>query len=280
MASVRVFLVGAIVVAVLPLRLGAQAADASSNKGLVTPYPDTPAGNWPHPPRTDHVEPNIAKTPPAPSAALANTVSVVSLKAPDKALAAYHRGLEEAHKNNFTQAQKKLEQAVQIYPQFADAWCALGEVHEMQNHLPEGRAAYLRSLAADPKLIFPYLHLASLEADAKQWPQVAQFSERALHLNPNDFPSAWYYSALANFKLGHNEVAEVRARKAEAMDTHHLYPKVYLLLADLLVAKEDFAGAAQQTRTYLQLAPDSANRKGLVSYLQELDRLAAGAAHP
>jgi tetratricopeptide (TPR) repeat protein len=89
------------------------------------------------------------------------------------------------------------------------------------------------------------------------------------------FPVAYLYNAAANFNLNNLTAAEKSARKFQALDTEHERPQVYLLLGDILGQEGDYAGAADQKRTFLTIVPDAYDAeeiKGQVKVLEELRR--------
>jgi len=61
------------------------------------------------------------------------TISATTLQAPKDARKAYEKALDASRKGKIEDAQKNLEKAVNIYPQFAAAWSELGAIHEKNN---------------------------------------------------------------------------------------------------------------------------------------------------
>ena len=57
------------------------------------------------------------------------------------------------------------------------------------------------------------------------------------------------------------------------MDRDHRTPQVARLLAMILEAKQDYAGAAQQLRNYLLLVPDSPQAEAIRADAQRLESL-------
>ncbi|MCW8138610.1 MAG: hypothetical protein KIT58_06875, partial [Planctomycetota bacterium] len=55
------------------------------------------------------------------------TISATTLHAPKNAQKAFEKGMKEASKKKLDKAQKELETAVSLYPEYAVAWQALGQ---------------------------------------------------------------------------------------------------------------------------------------------------------
>ena len=90
--------------------------------------------------------------------------------------------------------------------------------------------------------------------------------------------AAYFYNAVANYKLDKIEQAEKSARKAEHADLRGTFPQLHILLAQIFIQKKNYAVAISELETYLELAPAANNgdqiREQLVK-LRELNRSAA-----
>ncbi len=205
------------------------------------------------------------------------TISMTSLSAPKDARKAYEKGREAVAKKKWNEAQKQLEKAVQLHPEYAAAWFELGRAFEFQNNAAQAREAYGKALAADPKFINPYLQLAGIAARERNWEEVAEITDRILQLNPFDFPGAYFYNAVANFNLRKLDAAEKSAKEALKLDTRNRFPKVNHLLGLILAQKHQFASAVTHLRNYLTLVPDAPDAETVKKQLAEVEQFAAQA---
>jgi tetratricopeptide (TPR) repeat protein len=183
------------------------------------------------------------------------TTSAISARAPKEARKAYEKGLEAARKNKSDEALKQFEKAVAVYPQYASAWFELGKVHEKENRVADARKAYAQSLAADSKYINPYERLYMLAFKDANWQEVADTTSRVIHLNPYDFPGAYYFNGVANLQLDKLDLAEKSAREAVNMDKAHRNPKTSYVLGLILARRGDLNESAQFLRAYIDAAP-------------------------
>ena len=204
-----------------------------------------------------------------------STISVTTLQAPKDARKAYDKAREALRKDKPEEAQKQFSKAVELYPQFADAWYQLGRLQERNNQTPEARKSYSQALAADPKLVGPYLSLARFAMHDRNWQEVADTTGRLLKLDAIDFPEAYFYNAAATFRLKKLAESESSARETLKLDTAHRFPEAAHILGIVLYYKRDYAGAAEQLRNYLQIAPNAPDAAQVKGQLAELERLAS-----
>jgi len=205
------------------------------------------------------------------------TISMTTLQAPKDARKAYDKAREALRKDKIADAQKELEKAVSAYPQFAAAWYELGLIREKHNEPAEARKYYAQAIAADPKLVTPYLHLAQIASRERNWQEMADISNRTIKLDPVDFPDAYLYNAVANYNLRRFDAAEASARLAQKLDTAHRWPKVDRVLGAILYEKKDYAGAAEHLRAYLTDSPDATDAGQVKAQLSELEKLSGDA---
>jgi tetratricopeptide (TPR) repeat protein len=204
------------------------------------------------------------------------TISKTSMSAPKEARQAYDRARKAQSDKKLPEAEKELNKAVQLYPQYAAAWYLLGEIHRAQKQQDQAIKDYTQSTASDPQYVSPYFGLAVIAIDQKRWQDAQRITDQINHLNSFAYPLAYFYNSAASFNLGQIDVAEQSARKFESIDTGHRTPEVFRLLAMILEAKRDYAGAAQELRTYLAVAPAAPHAAEAKVDAERLESLAAG----
>jgi tetratricopeptide (TPR) repeat protein len=184
--------------------------------------------------------------------------SATTASAPKDATKSFEKARTEWLDNKPDRAQKDLEKAVQIYPQFAEAWYQLGRTQEA-NKSPDAKNSYTKSAAADPQYVLPLERLANLAAQAGNWQELLDDTKHEVELNPRGNIQIWYFSALANVQLKSMDAAEVSAKKSLAMDPLHEQPNTEQLLAVILASRQDYAGALEHLKncvTYLPAGPN------------------------
>lgn len=200
------------------------------------------------------------------------TISITSAMAPKDARKAMERAQNFAKKEKWDQAQKEIQKAVEIYPKYAVAWSELGGLQERANDTEAARKSFTMALEADPKLVTPYLALAAMASRDSRWQEVSDDTDRALKLNPVDFPQAYLLNAMSNYYLKNLDVAEKSAREGIDHDPEHRFPRLHEVLGAVLIRKQDSAGAAEQFRQYLRYAPDGPETARARKQLADLER--------
>ena len=199
------------------------------------------------------------------------TVSHTILGAPKKARQDYEDGMVALTKGKWEEARRRFESAVSIYPEYAPAWNELGEVLQAQQKTEEARAAFNHAIDADPKYIKPYVALTKLELAAGRNENALTIAARAIDQKPVEFPSIYFYSALANFNLSHLDRAEKDVREAIAQDPQREIPRAESLLGRILLAKGDRQGAVEHLKLYLQLSPKAPDARDVAYSIAKIE---------
>jgi tetratricopeptide (TPR) repeat protein len=216
------------------------------------------------------------------------TVSAIPYKAPKEAGRAYEKGLQAERNGKLAEAHKYFETAVQIYPSFTTAWFQLGSVLQKQDLKDAARKAYTQATTIDTRFLPAYLSLASMAYETENWTEVlsltghildldplnhAAVSSYILDLDPLNYAGAYFYNAVANFKLNKIEEAEKSCLKAEHLDLRTHFPQLHLLLAAIFARKDKYTMAIAEIQTYLALAPHAENAEQAREQLARLEKL-------
>lgn len=147
----------------------------------------------------------------------------------------------------------------------------LGLVHQMLNQIADPRKAYGEALLADPRFIKPYRQMAFLSFNGQKWEEVVEATDRWIGLDPVSYPEAYFFNAFANLYLNRPDAAERSAREAVKLDANRSIPRARYVLGAVLIEKKDYAGAAEQLRTYVEIAepgPDVERAKQMLAQLE------------
>lgn len=225
------------------------------------------------------------------------TLSAIPYKAPKDAARAYEKGLEAESNSKLANARKYFERAVEIYPAFAHAWFELGNVLQKQNDNEEARKAFTRATTINSRFLPPYLSLAAMAYEAGNWTEVLSFTDHILDLDPLDlnhtevtgyivdldpwnYAEAYYYNAVANYRLNKIEAAEKSAHTAEHVGlASQFLPQIHLLLAEIFARKNNYAGAISELQACLELAPHAKDADRLRQEMAKLEKLNSTVTH-
>jgi Flp pilus assembly protein TadD len=201
------------------------------------------------------------------------SVSFTSLNAPKDARRAWEKGvrlLRSPHPSDVAAAEKELEKAVAVYPKFANAWADLGRARLHRQETDEARDAFLKAIDADDKLVQPYIELGNIAVHRMQWTDAARYLDRALTLDPVDYPRLWLADGLADYRVNNFDRAERNAREALKISAPNQDPEASRLLGYVLMQKQDYAGADEAFRAYLRLVPNANDLRDIKARLGQI----------
>jgi hypothetical protein len=216
------------------------------------------------------------------------TVSAIPDKTPKSATKAYEKGLKAEKSGKLEDAHKQFETAVEIYPSSAKAWFRLGGVLQKQNQKDEARKAYTQATAVDSRFLPPYLVLASMAYETENWSEVLDLTGHILELDPLNhaagttyildldslnYGDAYFYNAMANYKLKKMDDAEKSGLKAEHFDLRTRFPELHLLMAEIFARKSYYGMAISELETYLELAPHAQDADQVREQLAKLEKV-------
>lgn len=204
------------------------------------------------------------------------TISMTSMAAPHNAMRAYEKA-EKVKAEKPAEAEKELNKAVQLYPQFAAAWTLLGDIHRQHDQFDQARTEYARAVSADPQFVNPIYGLATVAMQEKKWDEAIKQSDQVLKMNALAYPLAYFFSAVANYNAHNFDAAEESGKKFKALDTQHNHPEVCLLLSYVYSRKQDYTGAAREIRDYLAAAPNAPDAESLKAEAKRFEELAVSA---
>jgi tetratricopeptide (TPR) repeat protein len=209
------------------------------------------------------------------SAARENLVSITTLTAPKNAAKNFEKGRELARMGKAPDAVSSFQKAVQIDPQFAEAWVGLGFAQYQMDAQDAAEKSVLKAREIDPKLPGIYQILGYMASDRKDWKAAAQYLEEAERLNPMSSALPWYISAVAYYEMHRFNDAEKSIRQEMQIDSERHYRRAQFLLGLILVARNEIITGTEALREYLAGAPDPRDVKTANAMLSRLALLAA-----
>ena len=202
-------------------------------------------------------------------------VSATTLQAPSNARKAYERGLEAMRAEKWDAAAAEFGKAVKVYPKFAVAWYQLGLARQSRNNAAGAVEAWKEAQKNDPRYVKPYENL-TLAADRRgDWAESEKYSHLWIQLDPEDFPGAYLFNAVANARLNKPEEAERTAREGLRLDKDQKIPRMSYVLGLILMVKKEYVESAKCFRKYLELAPNANDAAIVRQQLSKLEELAA-----
>jgi tetratricopeptide (TPR) repeat protein len=207
-------------------------------------------------------------------------ISATSYEAPHEARKAYEKGLDAEKRQKWPDAQEQFEKAVGVYPKYAAGWFELGNTLQRQGNGPKARDAFRKSVEADRRFLKPYLPLAEMAFEEKNWAETVDLTTTLTRLDPVDYPLAYLFNAIASASLGKVEVAEKSAREAIKVDASRQFPRAEYVLGLILVDKHDYDGALALLRSYIQRAPNAPDAARIKMQISQVENLARAQPQP
>jgi tetratricopeptide (TPR) repeat protein len=202
-------------------------------------------------------------------------VSATTLQAPANARKAYDRGLEAMRAAKWDVAAAEFGKAVRLYPQFAVAWYQLGLARQGRNDAAGAIEAWKEAQKSDPRYVKPYENLTVAADHRGDWAESEKYSRLWIELDPEDFPGAYLFNAIADARLNKPDEAERAAREGLRLDKDQKIPRMSYVLGLILMDKKAYAESAKCFRKYLELAPKANDAAIVGQLLPKLEELAA-----
>ena len=182
-------------------------------------------------------------------------VSAKALAIPERA----HREYDEAEKRlarrDTEGAVAHLERAVELAPQYSEAWNHLGTIAYQGRDYARAETCFQKALDADHEAFQPPVNLGGVSINLGKFELALNYNRYAVSLRPND--------ALANsqlgmsyFYLGKLELAEKYLTTAKQIDPAH-FSHPQLMLAEIALRRQDRKAAAAEMAEFLQYHPDA-----------------------
>jgi Tfp pilus assembly protein PilF len=182
----------------------------------------------------------------------------------------YLRGLTllAARGPGLRHAADAFQQAVQLDPNYAQAWGALAvtefllpayQVDSMEASFPRGDSAAQRALALDQNTASAYIALGLADTIRCQWPVADQAFRRALTLAPGDAEAVNQYAQFLD-TVGQPELALREIERAQQLDP--LSPIIGVIRTGTLMSLHRDDEAIAQIESILAAHPDFAPAHG------------------
>jgi tetratricopeptide (TPR) repeat protein len=196
-------------------------------------------------------------------------ISVVRLRVSGKAIELYNRALEALAKQEVEDANKKVEQALKIYPNYPDALTLRGAVRHELHRCEAATQDFQASIDADATFAPAYIGLADVLNDESRFDDALVVLQRADQLNPG----AWNIQyEISRSLIGQHLYGRALNVLEEALRAGHArYSLLRLAKAHALAALGKLPEAAQELQTYLSSGPvqrDDEEARNLLNQIQ------------
>jgi len=186
-----------------------------------------------------------------------DTISVRELKIPCKARHEYEKGLGTLAKNEAAESVRHFLKAVQVFPEYYEAFYHMGVAETRQGHLGEAMPAFQKAIDLSGGRYawadFGIGYLQYLEGKSEEAVTTIQ---RGLEIDANS-PDGYLFLGMALLRLNRLEEAEKSAR--EALLRNPNFAQAYLVLSDAYGRRQEYLAQLQGLEAYLKLDPNGAD---------------------
>lgn len=182
-------------------------------------------------------------------------VSVLDLGAPPKAQKEVVQATQALKKQNWAEARKHCEKAIEIYPQFVSAYNELGVILIRLAERSKAREVLQKAISLDPNYAHAYMNLARMDATDHMFAEAEELLKKTVSIDTRN-AEALFLLANAQFENGHYDDAIATARKVHALP-HQGFEAAHFICAMALEAERRPGEAGEEYRAFLKEAPDS-----------------------
>ncbi len=189
-----------------------------------------------------------------------------------KALESYNKAIELSKKGDPKEAIKELQVAVAEYSDFMFAYNEIGVQYLKLNDLDKADEAFQSALKIKPDSFSPMMNRGIVLVTKKQFQDAEPLLRKVIKLNEKS-PVAHYFLGQALANLGKFEEAEKELLTAIEMGGAEM-KEAHRLLAIIFSVKGDMKRAANELKTYLQLAPNTPDAEQLRKAITQFENSA------
>lgn len=123
---------------------------------------------------------------PADTPAGVGTVSAKRMMVPKKAAQEADKALKEQQKGKLDKAIEHFEKAIEIFPEYADAYSSIGVLKLKMNKQAEAEEAFLKASELDASTDTAFKNLGFIYLTTQREAQAAEYLQKAVALDPQD----------------------------------------------------------------------------------------------
>jgi tetratricopeptide (TPR) repeat protein len=197
-----------------------------------------------------------------------HAIDARQLSVPEKAVREYEAAQKDLSRNDAQAAERHLERAVELAPQYSTAWNNLGTMAYQTRRFPRAEQCFREALKQDPDAYEPLVNLGGVLINLGKLDEAWNYNVHAVLARPND-PLANSQLGMTYFTLGRPELAEKYLLIARNLDPAH-FSHPQLTMAEILLRRGERRSAAGQLEDFLVYHPDWHNAEKIRSAIAEL----------
>ncbi len=202
---------------------------------------------------------------------LTNTgvVSASLAKVPKSALEQFKKALEAKEKNDAKLAVEKLNEAVRLYPQFAEAYSELGSLYIKSGDLKKAEEALRKTLQLNEKNASAQLNYGIVLLNQRKMFEAEKELEKAV-LADEKAAAPHMYLGIALLGLNYPDYAEKEFLKSISLKDDEKIAQAHKYLGGIYWKKGNFKQAADELEKYVKFSPKAADAEKILATVKQL----------
>jgi tetratricopeptide (TPR) repeat protein len=199
-----------------------------------------------------------------------HAVRATELTIPDKAQREYEDARKDLAKHDAAGATQHLQHAIDLAPEFAEAWNELGTIAYQMQKFDRAEECFRESLRLDPQAFEPLVNLGGVLVTLHKLDEAWEYNGYAVLARPDD-ALANSQMGLTYFEMGSYDLAIRHLEKARRTDPAH-FSHPQLVLAEIHLRRGEKAAAAEVLEDFLAHHPDWTQAAKMREKIAELRR--------
>ncbi len=202
---------------------------------------------------------------------LTNTgvISVSLAKVPKAALEQFKKALEAKEKSDVKLAIEKLNEAVRLYPQFAEAYNELGSLYLKSGDLKKAEEALRKTLQLNEKNSSAQLNYGIVLLNQRKMYEAEKELEKAV-LADETVAAPHMYLGIALLGLNYPDYAEKEFLKAISLKDDEKIAQAHKYLGGIYWKKGKFKQAADELEKYVKFSPKASDAEKILATVKQL----------
>src|SRR4051812_30943320 len=196
------------------------------------------------------------------------TVSVAQMQVPEKARKLLEKAQSCLDKRKLQEADTYVSQALEVYPDFAEALTMRGLMLLDGQRLDDAAASLEKSTRADRSYAMGYIVLGAVYNMQSKFDDAIRVLDRGLTLMPQSWQGTFELGK-AELGKGHYEAAIRKLNKASDL-ARQPYAPLHLAKAHALLGMKNFSEATSELEAYLEQDPKSPNAPAVRESLDQV----------
>ena len=196
------------------------------------------------------------------------TVSVAQMRVPEKARNLLEKAQNALDKRKLQEANRYVTEALEAYPDFAEALTMRGLMDLDAKRLDDAAANLEKSIQADRSYAMGFIVLGAVYNMQSRFDDAVRVLDRGLTLMPQSW-EGMFELGKAELGKGNYEAAIRRLNKASDLAPVQ-YPPLHLAKAHALLGMKNFSEASSELEAYLEQDPKSPNAAAVRESLDQV----------